>query len=252
MNSVSDADKAAYSFRRQLERQRNESAAEMRKRDDKIAELERRLSELSKPKETAKSRADFETDDDYMDYIAGRKAREAVDAERKRAEDERGKAEARARKAERENAEFQRSVDTFRDNISKAFGDAGREQAFFGKVRAAMDRGMGDLIDSDPVVASFIYKNEAGPVVLERMIYDVDTFKSVMRPNADPMERLFTLHRLADDIQRGEIAREKAAAPSLPVIGKPGSGSGKAPSDDVFKSPESLSEYIKSRRRMRR
>ena len=135
MNSVSDADKAAYSFRRQLERQRNESAAEMRKRDDKIAELERRLSELSKPKEAAKSRADFETDDDYMDYIAGRKAREAVDAERKRAEDERGKAEAQARRAERASTEFQRSVDTFRENISKAFGDAGKEREFYGKMR---------------------------------------------------------------------------------------------------------------------
>lgn len=253
MNSVSEADKAAYSFRRQLARQRTESETELKKRDEKIAELERRLSELSKPAETVKGRSDFETDDDYMDYIAGRKAKEAVEAERKRASDEKARAEAEARKAERADADFKRSVDTFKANIGKAFGSGERVQAFFGKVKGAMERGLNELIDADPVVSRFIYENEAGPAVLERIIDDRAAFERVMRPRTDPMERLFSLHRLADDIYRESLAAEKnAAAPGLPVIGKPGSGTGKSPSNDIFNSSGSLSDYIKSRRRLRR
>lgn len=247
LNSVSREDKAAFAFRRQLERQRNDSLAELRKRDDRIAELERKLADFTKP--APKKRADFGTDDEYMEYIAGRKADEALarrDGEN--AERERKAAEENDReRAEREETE--RIVSVFRDNVRNGLGEE-RGARFLTRLQSFAEKGLATILDNDAVARRFFFENEEGPAVLERIMDDPATLRRVFKPTRDPMERLYTLHRIADEL--GGEAGRRAGSGGLPVIGKPGSGSGKAPSNDMFASSSALSEYIRNRRMRRR
>lgn len=246
MNSVSREDKAAYSFRRQLERQRTESDEKLRKRDDRIAELERQVAELTKP--AAKKRADFGTDDEYMGYLAGKGAEEALarrDAET--AEKER-KAEAERKRQAEENEKIDRTIDVFRENALKEFGEE-RGIEFLQRVKKYGDNGLIAILDRDPVAYRFFFENEDGPAVLDRVMSDRQTAIRALASSSDPMERLYTLHDIAREIRREKVhAEEHDRAPGLPVIGKPGSGAGRAPSGDIFASPKSLSDYIKERK----
>lgn len=246
MNSVSHEDKAAYSFRRQLERQRTESDAQLKKRDDRIAELERRVAELTRP--APKKRADFGTDDEYMGYLAGKGAEEALakrDAEN--AEKERKAADERKRQAE-EDKKVDRVIDVFRGNALKEFGEE-RGAEFLRRVKKFGDNGLVAILDSDPVAFRFFLENEDGPVVLDRVMSDRQTAIRALASSSDPMERLYTLHDIAKEIRKEQLRAEGLGrAPGLPVIGKPGSGAGRAPSGDIFASPKSLSDYIKERK----
>lgn len=249
LNSYSHEDKAAYAFRRQLERQRTESASEMKKRDDRIAELERKLAELTAPKEERKRRDSFETDDEYMEYIADRRANAAVADERKRAEEERRKA-AEAEKLRSEEAAMQEKMQArFMENVKRTFGDGDRMREFYTKVKTASDYGLDRIIGTDPVLHRFFFENEDGPAVLERVVDDPASFNRAFRCSNDPLERLLAVHKIADEIH-AEAARRNA--PELPLIGKPGAGAGNAPKNDMFASSESLSDYIRNRRRIRR
>lgn len=246
MNSVSHEDKAAYSFRRQLEKQRTESDAQLKKRDDRITELERRVAELTKP--APKKRADFETDDDYMGYLAGKGAEEALakrDAEN--AEKERKAADERKSQDE-ENEKVDRTIDVFRGNALKEFGEE-RGIEFLRRVKKFGNSGLTEILDRDPVAFRFFFENEDGPAVLDRVMSDRQTAIRALAPCSDPMERLYTLHDIAKEIRREELHAEGLGrAPRLPAIGKPGSGAGYAPSGDIFASPKSLSDYIKGRK----
>lgn len=246
LNSVSREDKAAYAFRRQLERQRTESDEKLRKRDERIAELERQVAELTKP--AAKKRADFGTDDEYMGYLAGKGAEEALakrDAET--AEKER-KAEAERKRLAEENEKVDRTIDVFRNNAVKAFGEE-RAVEFLRRAKKFGENGLTDILDRDPVAFRFFFENEDGPAVLDRVMSDRQTAIRALASSGDPMERLYTLHEIAKEIHREELHAEGLGrAPALPVIGKPGSGSGRAPSGDIFASSKSLSDYIKGRK----
>lgn len=225
LNSVSREDKAAYAFRRQLERQ---------------------VAELTKP--AAKKRADFGTDDEYMGYLAGKGAEEALakrDAET--AEKER-KAEAERKRLAEENEKVDRTIDVFRNNAVKAFGEE-RAVEFLRRAKKFGENGLTDILDRDPVAFRFFFENEDGPAVLDRVMSDRQTAIRALASSGDPMERLYTLHEIAKEIHREELHAEGLGrAPALPVIGKPGSGSGRAPSGDIFASSKSLSDYIKGRK----
>lgn len=246
MNSFSREDKAAYSFRRQLERQKSESDAQLKKRDDRIAELERKVAELTKPAD--KKRADFGTDDEYMGYLAGKGAEAALakrDAEN--AEKERKAEESRKMESE-EMASVSRTINVFRENAFRTFGEE-KAQDFLSRAKRFGENGLSDILDRDPVASRFFFENADGPAVLDRVMSDGKTARRALAPTSDPMERLFTLHEIANEIRKEKLQAEGPGhATGLPVIGKPGSGSGRAPSEDIFASSKSLSDYIKGRK----
>ena len=95
-----------------------------------------------------------------------------------------------------------RDQQTFVANIAATYQGRGA-----GGVEAARGRGIAeglkDILDSSPVLKSFVMTSKYGPLVLDRIITDPDSLKRLMGPFSSPMEmQLRTL----------EIAREAKAA----------------------------------------
>lgn len=243
--------RAEYSFRRQLGRQKEKHAAELKERDDKYDKLMKEFEELKKslaPKEELKTRNDFTDDEDYINYLTKSK----VDAMMK----ERDAADAKAR-AEREEQEAKRRADEeelarqqneWLGNVNEAFhGDQERSSKFLQRVQFANRNGLGEILDNCPVASDYLLHNPMGPVVFEKMLNDRETFTRVFNERrTSPLDVYYELRRVEDEIQRASAQEQEPPPAAVPHIGKPGkqAASGGA-SGDMFDNPAALKKWMR-------
>ena len=153
-------ERAEHAFKRQLAKQREKYEAQLKEQADKFADMQKQLDELKKstaPKPATKTREDFQTDDEYIDYLVKKR----YDAEMEktnadRAEEERKRSEEEAQRKQQEQ-ELQQQQQTWIDNVSNAFnGDEKRKSDFFKRVQYCQQRGLGEILDKVPVAADFL------------------------------------------------------------------------------------------------
>ena len=253
--------RAEYSFKRKLEKQSKKHEAELAERDKKYAELERKFAELEKklsPAEPVKDRMAFKTDEEYIDYLAGKKV-EALMAERDAKDEERRAKDAEeSRKRDEAEAEILEQQKSWLAHVDRSFGDdKERAQKFLSKIQYANKNGLGDILDACPTAADYLMHNPSGPKVFEKMLDDADTFKRVFNDrNMNQLDIYYELRAIEKEISSEGVQQTMPlngatpAAPKsvMPKIGKPGKQAGGGSAPDIFSDHDAMRSFIRGLR----
>ena len=245
--------RAEFSFRRKLDKMNQKHAAELAERDRKYEEMKKEFEELKKtvaPKDPVKGRKDFETDDEYIDYLTQRRV-EAIMAERDGKDAERrAKEEEAARKQKEAEAELAEQQQKWLSHVDRAFGDdKARAQKFLSKIQYANRNGLGEILDACPVASDFLMNNPNGPKVFERMLDDSATFRRVFSESASPLDIYYELRNVERELSGQAaptgVAPAQQRKPAMPHIGKPGKQAGGGTKPDIFRDKDAMLAFIR-------
>ncbi len=224
-NQYSDLEKAQYSFHKQFARQKakhDREIADLRK------EFEKRLAdELDKrdhpEKYRPKTRADFQYDDEYVDYLTEQRVNKVLD-ERVAAyqkEQERIAAQNEA------DEEYKQIVN---ESVKRIYNTPEAENDWRTKVGDAMQKGLGKMLDSDEDLSNFILTSPIGP----KIMYELATNKKAVQdlfvmgtlPNGKVIprsagDRMRKIEQLAEKLET-VINNNKAPIQPQKALGKPG------------------------------
>ena len=251
--------KAEHAFQRQLAKQlakqkehHNQEIEEMKKAfRTEIDNLRTEMTAKKEP-EPLKTREDFPPDaggdDAYIDYLASRR----VDAKFAEREAEAAKAAEEKAKKEREEAEaeaYQREVaNYFNTNAKNAFGDD--YKSFEKIVEKGINNGLADVLDEAPAVRDFIFGNPDGPILLNEILSNKESFVRVMSRAANPMNAIIECHDLVKEIQsrKGNTETAQTATRVMPNLGKPGAGAAPSTAPDMWHDDKALVDFVRRRR----
>jgi hypothetical protein len=224
-NQYSDLEKAQYSFHKQFARQKakhDREIADLRK------EFEKRLAdELDKrdhpEKYRPKTRADFQYDDEYVDYLADRRVNKVLD-ERLAAYQEEQERIAAQNEADEEYKQI------VNESVKRIYNTPEAENDWRTKVGDAMQKGLGKMLDSDEDLSNFILTSPIGP----KIMYELATNKKAVQdlfvmgtlPNGkviprSPGDRMRKIEQLAEKLET-VINNNKAPIQPQKALGKPG------------------------------
>lgn len=246
--------RAEYSFRRQLDKNNKKHADELAARDKEIAELKARFAEFEKktdPNNAPKTRKDFESDDDYIDYLTQRRVDKILaerDAEAKKKADADAETQRKQKEADDEAFAQQR---VWMDNVHAAFNDEKREQEFYAKVRYCSQRGLGQILDECPAAADFLMNHPHGPRVMEKVLNDQQTFRDVFGDGSRRVSQLdvyYALRRVderMDDAPAAPASPVAPTKPTMPHLGKPGKQAGAGVKPDIYSDPDEMRAFVR-------
>ena len=224
-NQYSDLEKAQYSFHKQFARQKakhDREIADLRK------EFEKRLAdELDKrdhpEKYRPKTRADFQYDDEYVDYLADRRVNKVLD-ERLAAYQEEQERIAAQNEADEEYKQI------VNESVKRIYNTPEAENDWRTKVGDAMQKGLGKMLDSDEDLSNFILTSPIGP----KIMYELATNKKAVQdlfvmgtlPNGKVIprsagDRMRKIEQLAEKLET-VINNNKAPIQPQKALGKPG------------------------------
>ena len=246
--------RAEYSFRRQLDKNNKKHADELAARDKENAELKARLAEIEKkldPNNVPKTRKDFESDDDYIDYLTQRRVN-AILAERDAEAKKKADADAETRRKQKEiDDEASEQQRVWLENIHAAFNDEKREQEFYAKVQYCSQRGLGQILDECPAAADFLMNHPHGPRVMEKVLNDQQTFRDVFGDGSRRVSQLdvyYALRRVderMDDAPATPATPAAPAKPAMPHLGKPGKQAGGGVKPDIYSDPDEMRAFVR-------
>lgn len=238
-------------IRKRLEKQSKKYEEALAAKDARYEELKKELEELKKnqPQSQPKTRKDFTYDEDYVQYLT-RTEMDKIDAEKAKAKAEADAEAAKQREAEEaEQSTIKQRQTRFLANIDECFeGDERTE--FLKRVQYANSKGLGDLLDSCPMASDYLLGSEKGPLVLQKIMSDADTFRKVFPVKGiSPMEQFYTLKEVERQCiaERTKPAETPAPAPkpSAPKIGKPGTQGGGGTMGDPMADPKARRDYVR-------
>ena len=251
LSKLTKEQKAEHAFQRQLGKMKEKHKAELdEQRESMRKEFQQQLDEFKKSfqktEEPVKKRDDFESDDEYIDYLTQRgvdKRMAQIDADNAKA-----RAEQEAKdKAEAEAAEQQKQVaEYFNTNAKQTFGEGYAE--FESRVQKGVANGLADVLDEAPAVRDYIFSNPNGPAVLNEMLQNKESFVRVMRLAANPMDAVIECHELARELASRVAEPSPAPAPKMPSIGKPGAGGSTRTAPDMYHDDASLIDFVRRHR----
>ena len=250
LSKLTKEQKAEHAFQRQLGKMKEKHKAELdAQREELRKEFQSQIDEIKKSvakEEPVKTRNDFETDDEFIDYLTQRgvdKRMAQIDADNAKA-----KAEADAKaKEEAEAAEQRQQVaDYFNANAKQTFGDGYAE--FEKTVQKGVANGLADVLDEAPSVRDYIFSNPNGPAVLNEMLLNKESFVRVMRLAANPMDAVIECHELAREIASRKAEPAPAPTPKMPSLGKPGAGGSTRTAPDMYHDDASLIDFVRRHR----
>lgn len=231
-SQFTDMQKAEYSFKKQLGKQKQKYEAMMAQQQKAFSDLQSRLDKLENPdKYKEKLRDSFQTDDEYIDYIVQQRMNKILDEQNEKVMKE--------REAEAKEIEFRKTID---DNIAANFKTEAEQQDYFTVVKTAFENGLEKLMDDEKYVAEYILKSPTGPKLLYELAKDPNKVKQVYSQR-DPMSRLFELKMIERELNTKPSIQQ---SPNLQKpIGKPGIS--KAETVDMFSNKDNLRSFIRRR-----
>lgn len=248
LSSLTKEQKAEHAFKRQLEKQKAKYETQIQQMHESFQkQFDEFKSEFNKnkPKEEPKTRSDFPSDDEYIKYLV----KTQNDAERAELEEKRAQQE----KEQREFDEQRRAVsESFQQNCRAAFEDEQTYAAFATKVNKGIQNGLGEILDQAPAIRDYVFGNPNGPLVLNEMLSNKESFIRVMSNAGNPMSAIIEMHDLAREIANRSKQPDPTPAPQpeqpkqMPHLGKPGTVSGGARTS-VFDSDRDLIKFIRAR-----
>ena len=224
-SQYTDLEKAQYSFKRQLAKQRSKHEHEIA---NLRAEFDKRLAEeIDKVKNPAKyapkTRKDFEYDDDYVKYLASEQVNAAIEAKMaeytKQQEEEQRQAQV--------DAEYRNMLD---QSVKSIYNTPESEAEWRAKVGEGMKAGLGSLIDSDQDLSNYIIFSPIGPKIMYELATNKkavqDIFTIGMTPDGraiprSPVDRMRKMEELAERLSRTSINNNRTNTQPIKPIGKP-------------------------------
>ena len=224
-SQYTDLEKAQYSFKRQLAKQRSKHEHEIA---NLRAEFDKRLAEeIDKVKNPAKyapkTRKDFEYDDDYVKYLASEQVNAAIEAKiaeyTKQQEEEQRQAQV--------DAEYRTMLD---QSVKSIYNTPESEAEWRAKVGEGMKAGLGSLIDSDQDLSNYIIFSPIGPKIMYELATNKkavqDIFTIGMTPDGraiprSPVDRMRKMEELAERLSRTSINNNITNTQPVKPIGKP-------------------------------
>lgn len=248
-SSLTKEEKAEHAFRKQLQKQKSKHEAEIEELKKGWESKFEEFKASMKPKEEPKLRDNFESDDEYIRYLAEQKVKGIMaerDAETARKAEEDAKAKAEQEAYEADQAERGRK---FEENVRNAFADGEQMAEFTKRVEKASANGLAEVLDKSPIVSKFVFERPEGPRVLNKLLEDRDTFIKVFK-ETDPIMQTIALMDLAKEAPKPTEPEQPPRVESpMPKLGKPGSHSGNSDEGSIFASDESLIKFVRKRGR---
>lgn len=250
-------EKAQFAFQRQFARQKAKFDEEKKALQDswnkQFSDFKKEMT--SKNPEPRKTRDQFETDDDYIDYLTQLRV-EAMMAERdEKAAQEAAKAEKERKEREDAQRAAQEQADAFRANYTAAFSDPGELKAFTDLVALGTKNGLAEVLDEAPAVRDYIFNDPNGPIVLNEMLKDKGTFVRVMSRIGNPVNATVEMHDIAREVAARRssqpaqpVSQPPVQAGTMPQMGKPGSGVKGSAAPTMFSSDDALIEWCRKHR----
>lgn len=226
-------EQAAYSFRKQLGKQRAKYEGQYNQLQEQYNQLLQRLDRLENPDKYAPlNRQQFQDDDSYIDALVQQRFdnmwnQKLQEAQQKYSEQAKQEQEVQAYKSRQD------------DNVKKLFKTPEAEQQYRQAIGTALQNGLGELIDQDKEVAQYIMRSDLGPKILYEFATKPAEVEKMFNDNVTDMDRQFMIRELENRL-RNEINK-----PSVPVIGKPGIGTEAKPGS-IFDSDDSILNYLRT------
>lgn len=232
-SQFSDLEKAEFSFKKQLGKQKQKYESILADQKKAFASLQERLEKLENPdKYKEKFRENFQTDDEYIDYIVQQRMNKILDEQNEK-----------AMKDREEEAKAEEAREFIDKNIETCFTTDEARTDYFNTVKAAFDEGLQELMDKEKYVAEYIMRNPNGPRILYELAKDKEKVRQIYS-QGDPMSRLFELKMIEREILT-KPAADKANPNLQKAIGKPGIS--KETTTDIFSNKDDLKRFIRMR-----
>jgi hypothetical protein len=231
--AYSKEEQAAYSFRKQLGKQRAKYEDQYSQLQQQYNALLERLDRLENPDKYAPlNRGQFQDDDSYIDALVQQRFdnmwnQKLQEAQQKYSEQTKQDQEVQAYKTRQE------------DNVKKLFKTPEAEQQYRQAIGTALQNGLGELIDSDKDVAQYIMRSDLGPKILYEFATNPQEVEKMFNDGVTEMDRQFMIRDLENRL-RSEITK-----PAMPVIGKPGVQAEAKPGS-IFDSDDSILNYLRT------
>lgn len=226
-------EQAAYSFRKQLNKQKSKYENQYGQLQAQYNELLQRLDKLENPQKYAPlNRQNFQDDDSYIDAIVQQRFdnmwnQRLQEAQQKYQEQQQQDQEVQAYRSRQD------------ENVKKLFKTPEAEQQYRAAIKTALDNGLGELIDSDKEIATYIMRSELGPKLLYEFATKPQEVQKMFDENVTPMDRQFMIREL-----EGRL-RNEMVKPAMPVVGKPGLST-QAKQGSIFDSDDSILNYLRT------
>ena len=231
--TYSKEEQAAYSFRKQLGKQRAKYEDQYGQLQQQYNALLERLDRLENPDKYAPlNRGQFKDDDSYIDALVQQRFdnmwnQKLQEAQQKYSEQAKQDQEVQAYKTRQD------------DNVKKLFKTPEAEQQYRQVIGTALQNGLGELIDSDRDVAQYIMRSDLGPKILYEFATNPQEVEKMFNEGVTEMDRQFMIRDLENRL-RSEITK-----PAMPVIGKPGVQAEAKPGS-IFDSDDSILNYLRT------
>ena len=231
--TYSKEEQAAYSFRKQLGKQRAKYENQYGQLQEQYNQLLQRLDKLENPDKYAPlNRGQFQDDDSYIDALVQQRFdnmwnQKLQEYQQRYQEQSRQDQEVQAYKARQD------------DNVKKLFKTPEAEKQYKDAVATALQNGLGELIDSDKDVAQYIMRSDLGPKIIYEFATNPQEVEKMFNEGVTEMDRQFMIRDLENRL-RNEVNK-----PAVPVIGKPGIGAEAKPGS-IFDSDESILNYLRT------
>ncbi len=231
--TYSKEEQAAYSFRKQLGKQRAKYEDQYSQLQQQYNALLERLDRLENPDKYAPlNRGQFQDDDSYIDALVQQRFdnmwnQKLYEAKQRYSEQAKQDQEVQAYKTRQDG------------NVKKLFKTPEAEQQYRQAIGTALQNGLGELIDSDRDVAQYIMRSDLGPKILYEFATNPKEVEKMFNEGVTEMDRQFMIRDLENRL-RSEITK-----PAMPVIGKPGVQAEAKPGS-IFDSDDSILNYLRT------
>ena len=231
--TYSKEEQAAYSFRKQLGKQRAKYEDQYSQLQQQYNALLERLDRLENPEKYAPlNRGQFQDDDSYIDALVQQRFdnmwnQKLYEAKQRYSEQAKQDQEVQAYKTRQDG------------NVKKLFKTPEAEQQYRQAIGTALQNGLGELIDSDKDVAQYIMRSDLGPKILYEFATNPKEVEKMFNEGVTEMDRQFMIRDLENRL-RSEITK-----PAMPVIGKPGVQAEAKPGS-IFDSDDSILNYLRT------
>lgn len=193
-NSLTDAEKMTYSFRKQLGKQKA-------KYEQQLAAMEERLKKLETPVEPPKYRDAFKTDDEYINYLTESRVNKLM-ADR---EAEMQKKWAEQQRQFEEQQEHNREIE---EGINSWFPNEKRAE-YQKAVETAFGKGLSDLLEQEKNVLEYLHQTPNS----SRILYELATNPKEVENIFGQRNPLFRLMAVRDLENKLVADKEKFMAP---------------------------------------
>lgn len=223
-------DKATWSFKHQLGKQRKKYESQLKDWEAKYNDLAARLAKLEKP-ETPMSRDQYQTDDEYIDALVQQRFDNTWNSKLMEAQKQ-------YEEQQRRDAEISNYRSRAEENVKKLYATPEAQADYREKIQSALDMGLGDLIDEDKDLAQYIIRSDVGPKIMYELATNQDMVKELFE-NTNSMDKQFKIREIESRI-KNQMAKPKVAA-----VGRPGMAAETKPTS-LFDDDERLREWLRT------